>query len=71
VAAALDESDHAPDDTARIKALARVPDLYQGQVATDASYDWLEPARQAIRRKASTRSASSAASAAPTIPSAP
>ncbi|WP_170305129.1 LysM peptidoglycan-binding domain-containing protein [Kitasatospora viridis] len=55
----LDEFDRAvqavaaaPDPMARLAAHRRVADLYTGELCADTAYEWAEPAREDLRRRA-------------------
>ena len=50
--AALADAAHAGDDTARATALTRAADAYTGDLAADATYEWIEPVRENERRHA-------------------
>ncbi|BCL14702.1 BTAD domain-containing putative transcriptional regulator [Micromonospora sagamiensis] len=49
---ALDQANRATTDADRIAALRRAIDTYQGPLAGDKGYEWIEPYREAVQRQA-------------------
>ncbi len=49
---ALEEAARAPDTAQRRRALATAAGLYRGELAAGGAADWLEPARETLRRQA-------------------
>ncbi|MGK5741518.1 BTAD domain-containing putative transcriptional regulator [Micromonospora sp. URMC 103] len=50
--AAIRDADHATTPQARVAALRRAVDAYRGHLADDATYEWIEPYREAVRQQA-------------------
>ncbi|MGC4808733.1 BTAD domain-containing putative transcriptional regulator [Micromonospora sp. DT233] len=50
---AIDEANRATTPAARVAALRRAVDAYQGPLASGKGYEWVEPYREAVQRQAS------------------
>jgi DNA-binding SARP family transcriptional activator len=50
--AAAHQASHTDDDHVRADLLQQAADLYEGNLAAEHSYEWIEPEREALRRQA-------------------